>query len=128
VKSVRTIVVQATAKNAVCKHIGILAQTNHTTLYYKMADKVNLPKVVYAKLGSSRPKLQKNGKSKTPFGIWSDGIIKVDPRQEPSEMLDTLVHEILHEAQPEITEEGIERISEMISAVLWREGYRKVEI
>jgi hypothetical protein len=43
-------------------------------------------------------------------------------------MIDTLVHEILHEAQPEITEEGIERISNLISKTLWREGYRKVEI
>lgn len=88
----------------------------------------DLPKVVYVKLGSSRPRLQKNGKSKTPFGTWDKGLIKIDPRQEPSEMLDTLVHELLHEAQPEITEEGIERISEMVSAVLWREGYRKIVI
>lgn len=93
-----------------------------------MAEKDKLPKVVYVKLGSSRPKLQKNGQSRTPFGEWSEGMIKIDPRQEPFEMLDTIVHEILHEAQPEINEEGIERISNLISKVLWREGYRKVEI
>ena len=105
----------------------MLTQTFHMKKLSKMKDD-ELPKVVYTKLGSSRPKLRKCGTSKTPFGTWDKGCIKIDPRQEPSEMIDTLVHEILHEAQPEITEEGIERISNLISKTLWREGYRKVEI
>lgn len=89
----------------------------------------DLPEVIYKNLGSSRPSHEKG--ARTPFGLWrkgragSSGKITVDPRQSPYEMLDTLVHESLHEAQPEITEEGIVRISRLISKVLWREGYRK---
>jgi hypothetical protein len=105
----------------------MLTQTFHMKKLSKIKDE-ELPKVVYTKLGSSRPKIRKCGTSKTPFGTWDKGCIKIDPRQEPSEMMDTLVHEILHEAQPEITEEGIERIANLISDILWREGYRKVEI
>lgn len=88
-----------------------------------------LPEVVYKNLGSSRPSHEKG--ARTPFGLWtkgragSPGKITVDPRQSAYEMLDTLVHESLHEAQPEITEEGIVRISRLISKILWREGYRK---
>jgi hypothetical protein len=92
----------------------------------KEQPKSELPKVVYVKLGSSRPRYG-NKPSRTPFGTWDKGLIKIDPRQEPQEMLDTIVHEVLHEAQPEINEEGIERISNLISAVLWREGYRKTD-
>jgi hypothetical protein len=92
----------------------------------KEQPKSELPKVVYGKLGSSRPR-NGNKPSRTPFGTWDKGLIKIDPRQEPQEMLDTIVHEVLHEAQPEINEEGIERISNLISAVLWREGYRKTD-
>ena len=85
-----------------------------------------LPKIVYIKLGRNKP-THKNG-CKTPFGVWIDGLIKVDPRQDAYEMLDTIIHEVLHEAQPEISEEGIERISNLLSATLWREGYRKTDI
>lgn len=88
-----------------------------------------LPKIVYEKLGSSRPSHKKG--ARTPFGIWKEGKgglpgkIVVDPRQSDYEMMDTLVHEVLHEAQPEITEDGIVRVSRLISRVLWKEGYRK---
>lgn len=90
---------------------------------------VSLPEVVYKNLGSSRPSHKKN--SRTPFGLWKmgrkgkAGKILCDPRQSEYELLDTLIHETLHEAQPEITEEGIERISRLLSRLLWREGFRK---
>ena len=87
-----------------------------------------LPKVIYTNLGRSRPKLEKNGLSKTSFGTWDKGVLKIDPRQEPKEMLDTIVHEILHEGLPELNEEGVERVSNLISEVLWREGYRKTQL
>lgn len=87
----------------------------------------NLPKIVYTKLGKEIPTHKKD--CKTPFGIWcGNGKIKIDPRQDAYEMLDTIIHESMHEAQPEINEEGIERISNLISAILWREGYRKTDI
>ena len=87
-----------------------------------------LPTVSYRNLGTGRPSHKK--RSRTPFGIWKEGSageagkIVIDPRQTPYEMLDTLIHESLHEAQPEITEEGICRISRLLSKILWREGCR----
>lgn len=89
----------------------------------------DLPEVLYQNLGSGRPSHKKN--ARTPFGLWKAGRagkagkIICDPRQSDYELLDTLIHESLHEAQPEITEEGIVRISRLISRILWREGYRK---
>jgi hypothetical protein len=90
-----------------------------------------LPIVVYKKLGNSRPSHTSKAKSKTPYGQWVEGEpcqILVDPRQAPKEMIDTIVHEVLHEALKETTEEGVERIANLISSVLWKEGYRKVQI
>ena len=91
----------------------------------------DLPTLVYRRLGVGRPSHKKG--ARTPFGIWTqgkDGLagrIEIDPRQSPYEMLDTICHEVMHEAQPEITEDGIERISRLLSRVLWQEGYRRVE-
>jgi len=85
----------------------------------------SLPKVIYVKLGRTKPERLKDGYSRTDFGQWQKGLIKIDPRQNAQEMLDTIVHEVLHEALEELTEEGVERVSGMLSAVLWREGYRK---
>ena len=88
-----------------------------------------LPIITYKNLGSCRPAHKKG--ARTPFGIWNKGKpgepgrIVIDPRQTRYELMDTIIHECLHEAQPEITEDGIVRISKLISRVLWKEGYRQ---
>jgi hypothetical protein len=88
-----------------------------------------LPIITYKNLGKGRPSHKK--RARTPFGIWTQGNtntpgrIVIDPRQTEYEMMDTIIHECLHETQPEITEDGIVRISKLISRVLWKEGYRQ---
>ena len=57
---------------------------------------------------------------------YSDGLIEIDPRQPPREYLDTLVHESLHLAFPEMEEAEIDKNARFITAILWRQNYRKV--
>lgn len=87
-----------------------------------------LPVVVYQKLGKAIPSHKQD--CRTPFGKWVEGDpcrILIDPRQDRREMLDTIIHEVLHEALKETTEEGVVRISALVSEILWREGYRQIE-
>ena len=39
--------------------------------------------------------------------------------------LGTLVHELLHVALPATAEEEVERITAVLTTVLWRQGYRR---
>ena len=80
------------------------------------------PRILTEKLGKRAP----GRRSNTPYGIVaSDGNVYIDPRQSKSEMLDTLVHEMLHIAYPRMSERSVRRGSRTISKVLWRRGYRK---
>lgn len=80
------------------------------------------PRVITARLGKKAP----GGQSHTPFGIVSsDGNVYIDPRQCESELLDTLVHEMLHIAYPRMSEANVRRGSRTVSNVLWRKGYRR---
>ena len=58
-----------------------------------------LPKVIYRKLGRTKPKIERYGYSRTSYGEWVRGKVYIDPRQDADEMLDTLVHELLHESR-----------------------------
>lgn len=55
-----------------------------------------------------------------------DHIIEIDPRQCPSEYLDTLIHEALHELFPKTKEKKILNSATSIAKLLWRLGYRRV--
>ena len=52
--------------------------------------------------------------------------IEIDPRQPPKEYLDSVVHEVLHDALPSFSERRINSVSRLISRVLWNQSYRKV--
>lgn len=86
-----------------------------------MAKKRNT-RVFTKNLGGPRPGSKR---SSTPFGIVdADGNVYIDPRQCKSEMLDTLIHEMLHIAYPRMSEQNVRKGSLAISTVLWRKGYR----
>ena len=53
-------------------------------------------------------------------------IIEIDPRQYPSEYMDTLIHEALHEIYPKNSEKNILRAASSLANLLWRMGYRRV--
>lgn len=52
--------------------------------------------------------------------------IEIDPRQSPKEYLDTLIHEALHIARPELSEDCVTKTATELTRVLWQQNYRKV--
>lgn len=94
------------------------------------------PKIIYKPLGRKKPKHLRCtcGASKgTDFGRWkgtisfkpAGGTIFIDPRQSPKEQANTLLHELLHDAMPQLDEMAITWIADHIAESLWAEGYRK---
>lgn len=56
----------------------------------------------------------------------AENTIEIDPRIiSPQERLRVTVHEALHLADWKAREEKVDRISREITAVLWKQGYRK---
>ena len=53
-------------------------------------------------------------------------VIEIDPRLSPKRELETLTHEALHVAFPEMSEKEVDRAGKVISAVLWQENYRRI--
>jgi len=49
---------------------------------------------------------------------WGHGRIEVDPRQSSKDYMDTIIHEILHERHPELTEDQVLATSTKIAEVL----------
>ena len=53
------------------------------------------------------------------------GEIYIDPRQSESELLDTLVHELLHLNFKYMSEKNVHNSASNIASTLWRMGYRR---
>ena len=53
-------------------------------------------------------------------------VIEIDPRLSPRRELETLTHESLHLAFPEMSEKEVDRAGKVISTVLWQENYRRI--
>ena len=51
-------------------------------------------------------------------------VIVLDPRLEGVELLDTLIHELLHHALPDLDEAPVERTATFIANSIWRIGGR----
>ncbi|MGC3992231.1 MAG: hypothetical protein QM796_21555 [Chthoniobacteraceae bacterium] len=75
------------------------------------------PRVKYRKLGRHRA-----------WGLyhWTNELIELDPRMKPKLALDTLIHESLHHLFPDLPESTIEKKATQLTAILWREDYRRV--
>ena len=52
---------------------------------------------------------------------------KYDTRLDSKQYLYVLLHELLHKALPECTEDGIIRISELLSKGVWQQGFRRLK-
>jgi beta-lactamase regulating signal transducer with metallopeptidase domain len=60
------------------------------------------------------------------FGqAWSDGLIELDSRMTPRRRLTILIHEVLHIAQPKMSESAVERTAALIGKHVWKDGYRR---
>ena len=55
-------------------------------------------------------------------------LIEIDPRQQPMQYLDTLIHELLHIECPEFSETKVKKVTKGIRKGLWEHGYRWVEL
>jgi hypothetical protein len=53
-------------------------------------------------------------------------VIEIDPRLSPQRELETLTHESLHLAFPEMSEKEVDRAGKVVSSVLWQENYRRI--
>jgi len=51
-------------------------------------------------------------------------IIRIRRGQSEQEMLDTIIHEALHAARPELDEDAVASTSNDLSRLLWKLGYR----
>lgn len=74
-------------------------------------------KVIYKKLGRE----QAHGIAE------SDGIIYIDPRLRGRKEMEILIHETYHLLEPEASEEEVIEKSVILTKLLWRMGYRKVD-
>ena len=74
-------------------------------------------KVIYKKLGRE----QAHGIAE------SDGIIYIDPRLRGPKELEILIHETYHLLEPEASEEQVIEKSVILTKLLWKMGYRKVD-
>lgn len=59
------------------------------------------------------------------FGTQLDNTIKIDPRQNEEERLDTLLHELLHFLNPDAKECEVVEAAAVLSTTLWKYGYRR---
>lgn len=89
-----------------------------------MAKSTNKRVIKFSKLGKTPP----DGKpGSTPFGIFdpNTGVIRIDPRQTEDELIDTVVHELIHAAFPYLEEEAVHEGATSIAKSMWEMGYRR---
>ena len=55
------------------------------------------------------------------------GEVHIDERLKGKDLLDTLIHELIHILQPDLIEEKVEFLGTQLAEHLWDQGYRKVE-
>lgn len=80
-------------------------------------------------LSSIHVRERKLGKERALGLAWaSEGRVDIDPRQEPRERLNTLLHETIHCIFPDMKENDAIRVATLMSDALWYDKYRRVEI
>lgn len=55
-------------------------------------------------------------------------LIEIDPRQRPKHYLDTLIHEGLHVAFPEMSENQVKKAAKELRNIIWEHNYRWVDL
>ena len=75
-------------------------------------------KVVYRKLGKEKVYGWANSENNS---------IEIDERLKGKKQLEIILHEALHLLHPELEEEGIVRTSVVLTNLLWKQEYRKID-
>jgi hypothetical protein len=53
-----------------------------------------------------------------------DRVIYIDPGQRGFTLLDTIIHEIIHCQQPDLSEEAVSEFATEMADLLWKSGFR----
>lgn len=55
-----------------------------------------------------------------------DFLVEIEPNQKSKEYLNTLIHEMLHCFLPDLEEQHIRKMADLLSAEIWRRKYRRI--
>ena len=85
-------------------------------------------KVQFVKIGRVKLIHKKLGREQA-WGLADVYTNKIwlDPRLRGKRRLEITVHELMHLLYPRECEENVEHAGKVISRILWREGWRKIE-
>lgn len=88
----------------------------HSDLLMKVKPPI---KVVYRKLG----KEQAHG-----LAFKEERVVHIDPRLNGEDTMHTIIHEIIHIQNPKWPEIKVQGHAREMFEILWREGFRRVQI
>jgi hypothetical protein len=69
---------------------------------------------------------RKLGREKADGMTLGDGRVYIDPRQSGVDELDTIIHELLHDVFPHLSEEAVAEAAGVISRSMWKDKWRRV--
>jgi hypothetical protein len=69
---------------------------------------------------------KKLGREKADGMTLGDGRVYIDPRQSGVDEMDTIIHELLHDCFPHLSEEAVCGAAGTMSRSLWRDKWRRV--
>lgn len=58
---------------------------------------------------------------------YPNGLIEVDPRSEESDLVETIIHELLHREFPLLSEEAVNAAAHRMAEDVWKLGYRRIK-
>jgi hypothetical protein len=70
---------------------------------------------------------RKLGREKA-YGLTFDKTIVLDSRLKPKKHFEIIIHEMLHQIYPDMSEAKVTRSSKKLAKFLWAFGFRKVDI
>ncbi len=75
-----------------------------------------------------RIRFKKLGREKAAgLAYKNDRLIYIDPQQRGFDMLDTIIHEVIHCQQPDLSEEAVSDFATELADILWKCQYRCVD-
>ena len=69
---------------------------------------------------------RKLGREKADGMTLGDGRVYIDPRQSGVDEMDTIIHELLHDVFPHLSEEAVAEAAGTISRSMWKDKWRRV--
>jgi hypothetical protein len=70
---------------------------------------------------------KKLGRERMHGYTFKDTIV-LDPRLKPKKHFEIIIHEMLHQLHPEMSETKVKQASKRLARFLWQYGFRKVDL